>query len=885
MSTVHRKNHIKIMFWNSQGIKSKIAELIKFLKNNDVDVVCLCETFLKQNHTFHIDGYICIRSDRAIGRLGGLAILIKSTIQASEVLMPNTSLIECMGLEINNGNRSLTIIAAYLPGGANDQLIRGNYSNDLNLLCSGRTDPFIIAGDLNSKSLQWNNTRNNLAGNILENFVNNSQMEVYFPLEHTYCPMSLYKSPATIDILLSNSLIAIDSIHCKKIFTSDHLPVFCRAEIEVDCVSVKRYNFAKANWTLFRRTIEAGLDSVDNQITSEEEIDEALAQLETIILQAKEEAIPQERNGSDGLFIDDETRFYVRQRNYFRMIYLRTRDPSDLDNYNYLRKLVKENIIRLTTERWETKLKDCDSNHTAVFKLAKSLKRKRIQIPPLGTAVSDSDKAEILSENFASNHNNPLKTKLIKHTRNVNRVVKTFLNNTNSDEPPPQIPYLEVAKTIKDLKNGKAAGEDQLCARVLKNLPNRAIFLITIIFNACLILNYFPLKWRHARVFPLLKPGKLPNVATSYRPISLLSILGKVFEKIVHKRLKKFLEEANCIPPEQFGFRNLHSTGLQILRIIKDVRQNFRNRLSTGFIAFDVEKAFDRVWHQGLLYKLIDLKMPTYLIKLIASFLKDRTFSIAVGKASSDRKPLNFGVPQGSVLSPTLYNTYIHDFPIIDACKIAQFADDTGKYTTARLYKTIKKRLEKGSRTLAKYLTRWKISLNSAKTEALFFTKRIKKQKPRRRDKVKIVGERISWGSSLKYLGCVLDTRLSLKLHIDERLKKTAAAVRLLYPLLNKRSPLSKKIKNRMFKIYIRPVMIYPAIVLKKASKTQLGRLQVRQNKILKFLNDLPPGFRTADLHAELKIQKVAEHIDDLYDRAEAKAEEIPFLRDIFAQD
>lgn len=250
MCTVDKKNSISIMYWNAQGIKTKLDELTRFLTNNKCDVVCLCETFLKNNNTLHINNYKCIRKDRLTGRLGGLAIIIKSSIQYNEIQLPRTDLLECMGIEIVCDNRKVILINSYLPGGATDKQINDNYNNDLIALTS-RTEPYFIVGDLNSKHTSWNNMKNNTAGTILHTASSLSNFLIYHPDEHTYCPMSTYKRPSTIDLLISNGKVNILDLTVRKIFSSDHIPVMCKAEISLTLTSVQRYNFHKADWKLF----------------------------------------------------------------------------------------------------------------------------------------------------------------------------------------------------------------------------------------------------------------------------------------------------------------------------------------------------------------------------------------------------------------------------------------------------------------------------------------------------------------------------------------------------------------------------------------------------------------------------------------------------------
>lgn len=863
------------MYWNAQGIKSKTEELGRFLNRTNIDVVCLCESFLKGRNRFSIDGYTCIRKDRTIGRLGGLLILIRNGLVFNEIISPHTHLVESMSIEITCNNKQLKIINTYLPGGTSDAQIQSHYRNDL-VAMTNTNEAYFVVGDLNSKHSNWNCSSNNTAGIILDTFTTTNNVFVEFPASHTYCPMSTFKRPSTIDLLLTNHKINISSIETKSIFSSDHLPVIVKADMCVEFIRTLRYNYRYADWTKFRNIINSKLDTIMfSPMNNKAEVDVAINSLQNIIILAQEQAIPLAHNGGDGIFLDPHTKFLVQMRNVFRRRFLRYHDPLDNDICKKFRKLINSNIISLRNDRWEQKLKHCDVDHTGVFKIAKSLKRHSSYIPPLqGGALSNKDKAKLIAETFYNNHINPLKNKLKNHTKLVNHEVESFLSKPHPVAEETQfIDYKETVAAVKRLKNNKAPGSDQINAKLIKNLPNRATFLLTHIFNRCLLYSYFPEIWKSAKVFPLLKPNKPAHDPLSYRPISLLSILGKIFERLILKRINDHLDEHLIIPNEQFGFRKEHSTGLQILRIFKHVKLKLNAKLSTGFIAFDIEKAFDRVWHAGLLYKLKSNSFPPYLIKLLNSFLTNRTFKVGVGSATSDSFKIPFGVPQGSVLSPILYNIYTSDIPCPIDCSIASFADDTALYTSSRFYKTIKKRLENGSKVLSRYFSKWKIAVNNSKTKAIFFTKRRKKQKPKSRDRLCVSNAAISWDKSIKYLGCHLDPTLTLELHINKLIQKSIASLKCLYPLIHRRSTLSRRIKNHMYKLYFRPVLTYPSIVLSSIAKTHIKKLQTQQNKLLKILNSKPRDFRTSRLHHLAKVPLISDHLKNLLKKAENRAE------------
>ena len=172
------------------------------------------------------------------------------------------------------------------------------------------------------------------------------------------------------------------------------------------------------------------------------------------------------------------------------------------------------------------------------------------------------------------------------------------------------------------------------------------------------------------------KPGKPVNVVTSYRPTSLLPILSKLFEKLFLKRLKPILEEKQIIPTHQFGFRNKHSIIDQVHRITAIIEQALEEKQVCSTIFLDVAQAFDRVWHEGLLHKL-ELILPSDYSQLLKSYLTDRYFRVKQGEEYSELKPIQAGVPQGSVLESVLYLIYTSDLPQPAGNTVATFADDT----------------------------------------------------------------------------------------------------------------------------------------------------------------------------------------------------------------
>jgi hypothetical protein len=214
----------------------------------------------------------------------------------------------------------------------------------------------------------------------------------------------------------------------------------------------------------------------------------------------------------------------------------------------------------------------------------------------------------------------------------------------------------EVQEAIRGLKFNKAPGPNGIPNRAMKHLPQRAVSLLVQIFNAVLLTHHFLSVWKHARVISILKPGKDPALPSSYRPISLLDTIGKLFEKILLVRILHVVSECGLLGDEQFGFRPRHNTSLQLVRLVERITRNFGEKRLTGAVFLDVAKAFDTVQIDGLLYKLMLLNFPSYIVHTISSYLRGGTFKASLQTATSSCRCMRAGVAQGGLISPVLFS-------------------------------------------------------------------------------------------------------------------------------------------------------------------------------------------------------------------------------------
>ncbi|GBP03449.1 Probable RNA-directed DNA polymerase from transposon BS [Eumeta japonica] len=323
-----------------------------------------------------------------------------------------------------------------------------------------------------------------------------------------------------------------------------------------------------------------------------------------------------------------------------------------------LQRKVKERIKEVRNENWSDLMSEITPSHKAYWGLAKAMKTEgtvptpALKRPDMSIAFDDREKAECLADSIElqCSDNPPYD---LEHARRVEEEVRNRVTLPPEDDLDP-ITQDEISKHIKGLKIRKAPGRDTISSKALKCFSAPLVSLLVAIFNACIQNCYFPTAWKEAVVIGIPKPGKPRDLPASYRPISLLSVLGKLFEKTLKTRLSDQLIGKGLIINEQFGFRPHHSCPQQALRLVEHISEGFKVKRKTVAVFFDVAKAFDRVWHAGLIHKLYQLELPDRLVLIIHHYISNRHFSFRLDNTYSSMRPIRAGVPQGSTLSPLL---------------------------------------------------------------------------------------------------------------------------------------------------------------------------------------------------------------------------------------
>ncbi|GBO15747.1 RNA-directed DNA polymerase from mobile element jockey [Araneus ventricosus] len=321
------------------------------------------------------------------------------------------------------------------------------------------------------------------------------------------------------------------------------------------------------------------------------------------------------------------------------------------------------------------------------------------------------------------------------------------------------------------------------------------------------------------------------------------------------------LNENNLLCPEQFGFRPKLSITHQLVRVTEYITEGFTKKQKTGAVFLDIQKAFDRVWKDWLIHKLITLNTPQYLVKIFDSYLTNRSFRVRVKDELSDLKIIQAGVAQGSKVGPVLFSCYINDVPKQFNTLLCMYEDDTAVLAQNKNPNFIQLALNRHLATIEDWFRKWKIAINPSKTEAIMFCKNIKNLNF---PQLKINNIQIPWSQECKYLGVILDRKLTWKPHFLYTKKKFRNAARKFYPLISRNSKLHRDNKMLIYTAYLRPILTYSAPVWGYAAKSNIKILESQQNIVIAQICHATWYMRATDIRKALNFPSFKEFIKKL---------------------
>lgn len=842
---------IKCCSWNANGVRSHIAELRTFIKVHKLDIIIVSETKLTQDINIRIKNFNLIRSDRT-AHGGGIAIVIRNNVPYRTVGTDNTLAIENVTIQLKDG----TFIIAVYNQPRNQITIA-----DLQTL-SNIGNKVLIVGDFNARHTTWKNQNNNYNGRILFNFITSSNLILQHTNSPTHFPAN-GMTPTFIDLILNKNVRDITEPISIPELNSDHNPVTFQLYNHNKEKNIKQVTtYKNTNWDAFRKTL-SDKTVINNQVNTPESIDAEVQLLSQNILQIKNQYSQQININPNKIELDQDIMTLIKTRNRMRKEYQRSLRREIKQVVNRISRAIKSKINRCLNQKWEKTLQEVKPGDRTLWRITKSFKNPTQTIPTITknnlTYLTDKEKADIISETLENTQKNNEPSRI---ENDVTKTINEYLDNHPYPDPNTiQLTNpLELKILIKKLPNNKAPGPDKIDTKLLKNLPQKTIVQLMYIINGILKTGHYPKTWKNATIIPIPKAGKDLTNPTNYRPISLLSTMSKIAEKVILKRIKDFDHKYSITLDEQFGFRTGHNTTLQVARIANSIIHNYNKNNVTSMALLDIEKAFDTVWIDGIVYKLIRYNFPAYLVYLLNNYLRQRQFRVKVNERESELRTSRAGVPQGSVLGPVLFTYFINDLPKFAKTNLAIYADDTAVYAHSFNAQVATKQCQIHCGQISDFARTWKIKLNNDKTEHIIFSRKFTNTKvlePLNVENIKIRQA----ANEVRYLGVIMDKRLSFAPHIKSLVNKGHKTIRSLYPLLNRNSYLNVKNKKLLYTAIIRPAITYAGPIWCSTSKTSLNKLQRIQNKCLRLVLSRDRYTRIAELHRECDIPTIEDFI------------------------
>ena len=368
--------------------------------------------------------------------------------------------------------------------------------------------------------------------------------------------------------------------------------------------------------------------------------------------------------------------------------------------------------------------------------------------------------------------------------------------------------------------------------------------------NRCISVGEFPDVFKLAVVTPIFKKGDPLNVA-NYRPISVLLLLAKVFEKCIHTRLVQFLDASSILNQQQFGFRRGMSTEMAILKLVENVYEVLNNKQVALDVFIDFRRAFDTVQHTTLFRKLQAYGIGGLSLKIFKSFLNNRKQAVKIKNHVSSYNSLTIGLPQGSALSATLFLIYINDLPnFSDTCQPILYADDT---TLCFKNNSVQSVFDNANINLENF-NQWamanRLSINSDKTNFMLFSNLTL---PNPLPNITLNGYSIEHLDSTMFLGLKIDCKLRFDDHVEIISSKIAKSIGIIKHIANL-IPVSTLLS--LYYALIHPYLIYAALAWGSTYEVHLKPIIILQKKAIRAINKVHFLAHTTPLFFSNRILK-----------------------------
>lgn len=853
----------KILTLNIRSVNHNFDDFLVLLNRLklDFDIIIFTECWIKDTSTIEqLDGYLQFNTTKFINKAGGVIAYVK------EALSP-----QCIEPDVNESNSLAIIIKGYVtvlaiyrsPSFANtDPFINSLHDVIIEL---DRDPIFVVTGDINI--------------NILDTAFNSNNTTEYL------CMMSELGFLAAVDKPTRNESL-LDHVFIKgktgagTIVTSssvtDHRTVITGLTPDVIAPSKPpsykmRYNFKNiisalnnVDWTKLQ-----GVQKVEDQTNIFVGIIRDIMEHNSAKIKTRRKTIILKPWMTRGLIRCSEVRDYLHEKakkkpknDINNIIYLRYRNFYT-DLLRKIKNLYNSNLIEMH-QKDSKKLWNIINDITHRKKANMTDKVLHIKETPEESVNALNDHFASIGRSLAFSILERLKVTVDFLARKIDTsgspVNSFYLNPTD---------YYEIESIINSLKPNSAPGIDKINNKLVKGAKNCIVPPLTDIINKSMESGIVPDAFKIANITPIHKGGDSTD-SNNYRPISLLPALSKVMEKVVNRRLMSYLEGKGMLSDKQFGFRRGRSTEGAVRTLTDKISSYLDAGRPCIGVFLDLAKAFDTVAVPILLKRMEKLGVRGIALKWFDSYLAGRTQQVNVNNTSSSTREVAFGVPQGSVLGPTLFLAYLNDLCLLklEDADIVCYADDTAIVFHNTTWEACFLSANRGMAKISKWLSENLLTLNTDKTKYLcFFKTAASAPKAQFKLVVHICKSDISNGipnfcncdniarsSTIKYLGVTLDERLTFLNHIEA----TAARIRkMIYMFKQLRNVASTKILHSVYTALCEPILTYCLEVWGAAAKSHLNCLEKAQKAVLKVMYNKPFRYPTSQLFSETRVLSI----------------------------
>ena len=857
--TVQSKKELRILQWNGEGLGQKKQALAARLALDKIDVACIQETHLRAEKAFSVHGYQTFRQDRD-GHKGGVLILVKNQFPARLMGTPPATASRdeagTIGVELQCQEELLWIYSYYCP---NDKPL------SLDQMSIPRTG-CIVAGDFNSHSERWGYAKTNARGDEVEEWeLDSGLFLVNMPEDPPTCYSRRHYTSSTPDLAFVTADLTLRTSRTvlDQLAGSDHRPVLltvetaCAREVEYP---LPRWNYVKADWGKFSQMT----DEITSAPTSR--VKDMNSRLTNAILKAAKCSIPRGCRKNYTPYWTPEIQTLEAELVEARD--LAERESTERANIAYKLATAKyRREVKLSArKRWVelTEGLNFDRDGHKLWKLFGAMSDTRPKRTPVVLKHNDcmcygKKAADALVNQFADSSKVAIPKQAIAETEES---IHDLCQRATSAEAHLSAGFsaAELAEALSSLKAKKSPGRDGVTNEMLQHLGPKATASLLKLFNTSWKKGQVPQAWKDAILVPIHKPGKDRTDPASYRPISLLSCIGKLMEKLVNTRLTWHFESKKLFSPEQCGFRRNLSTEDQVTYIAQEIEDGFQDGMHVLSVQVDMEKAFDTVWKEGLKLKLLRLGVEGLMFDWLCSYLENRTARVQLQGLNSRQRTMEQGVPQGGVLSPTLFLAYVNDISTSPPAAVnsAMYADDLAVWAKGKDLTKLAVTMQTALTDLEAWSKQWYLRISPNKTTYTVFS--LSKKVPP--VSLMINGRPLPEERNPTYLGVTLDKRLTWRTQIDKSIQNAKKRTCLMRRLAGSTWGANHSILKKLYTGMVRPVLEYGSAASATASQYQFAKISKVQNTAARIITGAMKSTRIQSLESVTGLQPMADRRD-----------------------